>query len=88
MDAFCQVRMKSQDAAARQSFKTAMEAEPTILEVYAITGEWDYLVHILVRDMADFESVLMRCIHDHAAVANTATTFALRRVKHATAVPV
>ncbi len=87
MDAFCQVRMKSQDARSRGEFQSAMELEPTIVEVYSISGEWDYLLHLLVRDMADLESILMRRVLEHDSVAGTATIFALRRVKHVTQVP-
>ena len=88
MDAFCQVRMKSQNAAARAEFQRAMELDPRIVEVYSISGEWDYLLHVLVRDIADLEAVLMERVLEHESVAGTATIFALRRVKHVTEVPV
>jgi Lrp/AsnC family transcriptional regulator len=88
MDVFCQVRMNSQNAAARTEFKRAMGLEPTIVEVYSISGEWDYLLHLLVRDMADFEQILMRRVLEHDSVAGTNTIFALSRVKHVTEVPV
>ena len=87
MDAFCQVRMKSQDAAARTEFQRAMELEPTITEIYSTSGEWDYLLHLLVRDMADFEAILMKRVLEQKNVAATATTFALRRIKHSNEVP-
>lgn len=88
MDVFCQVRMKSQDAETRAGFKRAVELEPTIVTAYSISGEWDYLLHLLVRDMADFEDILMRRVLEHEAVAATNTIFALSRVKYATEVPV
>lgn len=88
MDVFCQVRMTAQNANARADFKRAMELEPTIVEVYSISGEWDYLLHLLVRDMADFEQILMRRVLEHDSVAGTNTIFALSRVKHVTEVPV
>jgi len=87
MDAFCQVKMKSQDAKTRQDFQRAMSLEKTIVEVYATSGEWDYLLHLLVKDMADLEEILMRRVLEHNSVAGTATIFALRRVKHTTEVP-
>lgn len=87
MDAFVQVRMKSQDAAARADFQRAMEAEASITEVYSISGEWDYLLHLLVRDIADLESILMRHVLEHENVAGTATMFVLRRIKQGTEVP-
>ncbi len=88
MDAFCQVRIKSQDAASREDFQRSMSLEPAIVEVYSISGDWDYLVHLLVKDMADLESILMKRILEHECVAGTSTIFAMRRIKHVTEVPV
>ena len=87
MDAFVQVRMKSQDSRARAEFQRAMEAELAITEVYSISGEWDYLLHLVVRDIADLESILMRRVLEHENVAGTATMFVLRRIKQGTEVP-
>ncbi|MEC7670258.1 MAG: Lrp/AsnC family transcriptional regulator, partial [Pseudomonadota bacterium] len=47
MDVYCQVRMKSQDKDARAAFKRAVDAEPSILEVYSVSGEWDYMLHMV-----------------------------------------
>ncbi|MBN8291193.1 Lrp/AsnC family transcriptional regulator [Rhodobacter sp. NTK016B] len=88
MDAFCQVRMKSQDAKARAAFQRSMEAEPAIVEVYSISGDWDYLLHMVVRDIADLEEVLMERVHELDCVASASTLFVLRRVKHTTIIPV
>lgn len=88
MDAFVQVRMKSQDAGARSGFQRAMKAEPSITEVYSISGEWDYLLHLIVRDIADLEDILMRRVLEHPNVAGTATMFVLRRIKRDWQVPV
>ncbi|TDH35182.1 Lrp/AsnC family transcriptional regulator [Pseudohoeflea suaedae] len=88
MDAFCQVRMKSQDVKARALFQRSMEAEPAIVEVYSISGEWDYLLHLVVRDIPDVEEVLMNRVLELDCVASASTLFVLRRVKHTTAIPV
>ncbi|MFC3168808.1 Lrp/AsnC family transcriptional regulator [Paracoccus fontiphilus] len=87
LDVFCQIRMRSQDAAARQDFQRAMSVEPTVLEVYSISGDWDYLLHLVVRGMKDYEDILMHRILAHRSVATASSVFALRRVKHTTAVP-
>ncbi|MGP6086692.1 Lrp/AsnC family transcriptional regulator [Antarctobacter jejuensis] len=87
MDAFVQVRMKSQDSHARAEFQRAMEAEAAITEIYSISGEWDYLLHLVVRDMADLEEILMRRVLEQVNVAGTATLFVLRRIKQGTAIP-
>ena len=78
MDVYCQVRMKSQDAQARAAFQQAVDDEPAIMEVYSVTGEWDYMLHMVVRDIADFEDILMRRLLELDCVAGTSTIFALR----------
>lgn len=88
MDVFCQVRLTSQDAAARDALKRAVEQEPTIVEVYSMSGDWDYMLHLVVRDIEDLETILMRRILELECVANTSTLFALRRIKHTTQIPV
>ena len=87
LDVFCQIRMRAQDSASRQDFQRAMSLEPTILEVYSVTGDWDYLLHLIVRDMKDYEAILMNHILAHKSVATASSVFALRRVKHTTVVP-
>ena len=87
MDVYCQVRMKSQDARSRQAFQRAVDDEPAIMEVYSVTGEWDYMLHMVVRDIADFEAILMRRLLELDCVAGTSTIFALRRIKHTREVP-
>ncbi|WP_425074182.1 Lrp/AsnC family transcriptional regulator [Sagittula sp. S175] len=87
MDVYCQVRMKSQDAAARAAFQRAVDDEPSILEVYSVSGDWDYMLHMVVRDIADFEAILMRRLLELDCVAGTSTVFALRRIKHTREIP-
>ena len=87
MDVYCQVRMKAQDAPSREAFQRAVDAEPAILEVYSVSGEWDYMLHMVVKDIADFEAILMRRLLELDCVAGTSTIFALRRIKHTREVP-
>jgi Lrp/AsnC family transcriptional regulator len=87
IDVFFQVRMSSQNSVSRDSFQRAMERVPSIVEIYSISGDWDYLLHLLVRDMADLETVLMTQILEHDSVAASSTIFVLRRVKRTTEIP-
>lgn len=87
MDVYCQVRLKSQDSVSRAAFQQAVDAEPSILEAYSVSGEWDYMLHMVVRDIADFEAILMRRLLEMGCVAGTSTIFALRRIKHTREVP-
>ena len=79
--------MKSQNATAREELQRATRDEPAIVEVYSVSGEWDYLLHLVVRDVADLEDVLMRRVLELDCVAGTATICALRRIKHTNRIP-
>lgn len=87
LDVFCHIRMKAQDQATRAAFEAFVESHEEVVECYSTSGDWDYLLHVVAHDVADYERVLMRSILDHPAIAGSSSTFALRRVKHTTALP-
>src|SRR4029453_17549924 len=58
------------------------------VECYSMSGEWDYLLRIAVRDVADYDRFIMRGVLAHPSVANAASNFALRQVKYTTEIPV
>ncbi|MTH79217.1 Lrp/AsnC family transcriptional regulator [Paracoccus aestuariivivens] len=88
LDVFCEIRMKNQSRAMRAAFEAFIEAQEDVVECYSISGDWDYMLHIVAEDVADYERVLMHGILDHPAIASSSSIFVLRRVKHTTAIPV
>lgn len=83
-----QVRLKSHAEPLRTSFETMLRDRPEIMECYSMSGEWDYLMRIVVADVSDYERFLMRDVLSHPNVATSASHFALSQVKYTTAVPV
>ena len=53
-----------------------------------MSGEWDYLLRIVVADVADYERFLMQEILNQTNVATSTSHFALSQVKYTTAIPV
>lgn len=88
LDVFCQIRLSAQTRKMRASFEAFIDRQEAVVECYSISGDWDYLLHIVARDVADYERVLMHGILDHEAIASSSSIFVLRRVKHTTAIPV
>jgi len=58
------------------------------MSCYSMTGEWDYMLSIVVGAVRDFERFLMNDLLRHPAVASSNSHFALKRVKYTTALPV
>jgi Lrp/AsnC family transcriptional regulator len=88
VNVLCQVRMIRQSVEARADFEAFIGAREEIVECYAMSGEWDYLLRIAVRDVADYDRFVMRGVLAHPSVANAASNFALRQVKYTTEIPV
>ena len=88
LNVLCQVRMKAHDLAAREDFERFIDAHEEIMECYSMTGEWDYLLRVIVGNVSDYERLLMRELLSHPAVATCSSHFALKQIKYTTAMPV
>ncbi len=66
----------------------AVAPREEIVECYAMSGEWDYLLRIAVRDVDDYDRFICQGVLAHPSVANAASNFALRQVKYTTEIPV
>ena len=88
VNVLCQVRMSRQSTEARAEFEEFIQSREEIVECYAMSGEWDYLLRIAVKDVADYDRFIMRGVLAHPSVAHAASNFALRQVKYTTEIPV
>ena len=88
LDVICQVRLASQQPAARAELEAFILSREEIMECYSMTGEWDYMLRIVVADVRDYEAFLMQDLLRQATVASSASHFALKRIKYTTALPV
>lgn len=69
-------------------FTAAVQSWPEVVECAALTGEMDYLLRVLVRDMAHYSRFIMDSLLRHPSVQDCKSSFVLRRWKGTTAVPV
>ncbi len=88
VNVMCQIRMTRQTVDARAEFEQFIQSRDEIVECYAMSGEWDYLLRIAVRDVADYDRFIRRGVLAHPSVATAASNFALRQVKYTTEIPV
>lgn len=69
-------------------FRTAVQVWPEVTECAALTGEMDYLLKVVVRDMAAYSRFVMDTLLKHPSVQDCKTSFMLDSVKSTTALPV
>ncbi|WP_068092105.1 Lrp/AsnC family transcriptional regulator [Novosphingobium rosa] len=88
VNVFCNIRVRNHAQEVRKPFEDFLHERPEVIECFSMSGEWDYLLRIVVADVADYERFLMRTLLDHPAVGAAASHFALSMTKYTTALPV
>ena len=68
-------------------FRASVQTWPEVVECAALTGEMDYLLRVVVADMAHYSRFIMNTLLKHPSVQDCKTSFVLDRVKATTAVP-
>lgn len=81
------VSMAKHSGQTRQAFEAHVQALPEVMECYSVSGDRDYVLLIMSRDMASYNDFLNTQILDHPSVHSASSSFSLRRVKYTTALP-
>ncbi len=81
------VAMTEHTDANRQSFERHVQSLPEVTECYSVSGERDYILQVIVRDMDAYNHFLNSQVLKHSAVRSASSTFVLRRVKFTTHLP-
>ena len=67
-------------------FAEAVTAMPSVMEVYRMAGEIDYMLRVAVADMAEFDAFYKQLIAA-VPIKNVTSRFAMERIKATTAYP-
>lgn len=86
--AFVNVSLDKREAQATDAFKRAVQEWPEVSECYAMTGEMDYLLRVVVTDLQHFSRFVMEKVLRHPGVLDVKSSFALEEVKRTTVLPV
>ena len=92
LTAYLNVRLEKHTESHKRNpmdlFKASVQTWPEVVECAALTGEMDYLLRVVVEDMAHYSRFIMETLLKHPSVQDCKTSFVLDRVKNTTAVPV
>ena len=69
-------------------FRASVQNWPEVVECAALTGEMDFLLRVVVRDLAHYSTFILDTLLKHPSVQDCKSSFVLDRVKSTTAVPV
>ncbi len=87
VEAFVQVSLDRHQDRLDRAFREAILAREEIVGCYVMTGEMDYLLHVLVRDLEAYGQFTMGVLLKMPGVKDVKSSLALEVVKDSTAVP-
>jgi len=70
------------------AFENAVRRLPEVMECYLMSGEYDYLLRVVVADTADYERIHREHITRLPGVLRVRSSFALRTVTKKTELPI
>jgi Lrp/AsnC family leucine-responsive transcriptional regulator len=85
---FASIKLERQREEELDRFAKAVQRWPEIVECYLMTGQRDYLLRIVVKDLEAYEAFLKRTLTRLEGVASIESSFALGQVKHSQALPI
>ena len=87
LQAFVRLQLARHDRESIAQFVAQLEAWDEVVACHALTGDMDYLLHVVVADLDHFSRFLLDHLLNAAGVADVSTSFVLRAVKQAQGLP-
>ncbi|MPZ58587.1 MAG: winged helix-turn-helix transcriptional regulator [Rhizobiales bacterium] len=85
---FVSIKLESQRQQALDRFTKAISRWPEVLECYLMTGPRDYLLRVVVADLAAYDRFLKQKLTTVDGVSSIESSFALEQVKYTNVLPI
>lgn len=87
ISAFASIKLERQREEDLDRFAEAVAGWPEVVDCYLMTGQRDYLMRIVARDLESYERFLKQKLTRLDGVASIETSFALGQVKRSEVLP-
>lgn len=84
---FCQIKLIQHTKAYLTSFEAEVTQLSEVLECYHVSGEYDYILKVLVKDMEAYREFMVTKLTSLDHIGSTQSTFVISPVKKTTAIP-
>lgn len=86
--AFCNVSLKEHARDALLNFEEQVRGLPEVIECYHIAGLFDYLLKVVVTDMAAYQHFIVNKLAAFDNIGNVQSMFVMTEIKYSTRLPV
>ena len=85
--AFVRVRFASHDVELTAQFEQSVQTLPQVLACYNVTGEADYLLHVVIESLEAYGDFTLNTLRRLPGVSAIYSSLSLRQVKASTKLP-
>ncbi len=78
---FIEITLERHDDEILEQFSDALSQMPEVVEAHLVTGDYDYLVKVAVKNAEHYELFLRKNLYSMKGIRHTRTIFALRPLK-------
>lgn len=82
------INIKSHEEESLNDFESAVHAVDNVVECYSTSGDRDYVLKVVIESVSHYEALLKKTLVHLPNVASVTSTFALKRIKYTTHLPV
>lgn len=86
VDVFVFIRTREHNDTWLTDFTEAVQAMPEVMEAYRMSGDVDYLLRVVVGDIAAYDRFYKRLV-SRVKLADVSSSFAMEQLKYTTALP-
>ncbi|WP_323788153.1 Lrp/AsnC family transcriptional regulator [Psychroserpens sp.] len=85
---FCSIKLVQHSKDYVMQFEREVTKLNEVLECYHISGDYDYLLKVIVADMDEFREFMVKKLTTISHIGSTHSAFMINEVKHTTAIKV
>jgi len=79
---YCQLKLKSNDSYLAIEFEREILEIEEVAECYSISGDFDFLLKVYVRDMKQYQNFVFNILGAVPSIGSTHSTFVMAQVKN------
>lgn len=83
----CHVKLIQHSKEFITQFEREISKFPEVLECYHVSGDYDYILKIIVKDISEYREFLVSKLTNLQHIASTQSAFTIKEVKTTTTVP-
>lgn len=87
LSVFVQIKTQRHESSWLEKFAATVSQFDEVMEFYRMSGEWDYMLRVVVSDIAAYDRFYKKLISSTEGLVDISSNFAMEQIKYTTALP-